>query len=751
MKKSLIIFLLVFVNSIFLIAQNVSISGVINNYVSVYQIGSGNCIDTLYVGSNAGFSDNDTILLIQMKGALIDTSNSIAFGSILNYNNAGNYEFGYVKSVGSGFIVLKNSLLKTYSPTAALQLVRVPSYNNATVTGLLTATTWNGNIGGVLAFFVNGTLTLNSNIDVSGKGFQGGSTSINYYTGYFNGYYCSHLSGRGGDKGEGISVLTLNQVSGRGANSNGGGGGNDINTGAGGGGNAGSGGHGGNNFFSNNFLWGEAGESLNNLSSFNRLFLGGGGGGGHQNNSLGTNGSNGGGIIFIKANTIIGNGNSINANGLDVVGVSTIDGAGGGGAGGTILVDIQNYTGALTLKVKGGKGGDQIYIPQCHGNGGGGGGGAIKKNTILPFPINIITNIAGGGKGVGQCNGSINDALDGSDGAIYGSYQIDLPQMIVANAGIDTAICLGSTIQLGDTAQSGLLYNWNNAAGNISNPLVHPLITTTYILTVTQLGACPLVATDTVTVFVTQAPQAAFNYSNYCAGLQIKFNNTSQFYTNSYWSFGDGLTDSITSPTHAYADTGLYEVILIVENGFGCIDSNRITIHVTQELFPVAEFSYNLLNCSANVQFINASSNSFQWVWSFGDGSISNEENPNHLYSQPGVFIVTLIVNGSTNCPDTIHQEITIDDLTINGLFIPNAFTPNHDEKNDKFEIKSSKLCEDFQLLIYNRWGQLVYQTNNILNSWDGKYKNKICPAGVYYYLLNGKSNLHKGTVSLLR
>src|ERR1035437_1655864 len=136
-----------------------SISGVINIYTKVTAFGC----NSITVASASGYNQGDTVLVIQMKGANIDTiSNTPSFGSIRKYNDAGNYEFNIIKSISGNIIYLKNALLNVYDPSGLVQLIRVPYYNNVTVSGTLTALPWNGNTGGVLVFNAAGTVTLNA-------------------------------------------------------------------------------------------------------------------------------------------------------------------------------------------------------------------------------------------------------------------------------------------------------------------------------------------------------------------------------------------------------------------------------------------------------------------------------------------------------------------------------------------------------------------------------------------------------------
>ena len=234
--------LLCFCQSTLLRAQN--ISGVINIYTQVLEVDT--CLNQLLIGNATGFSAGDRVLLIQMKGAVIDLTNTSAFGTIASYGNAGNYEFAQIASIKGLSVTLKNKIVRAYDASnGAVQLVRVPQYANPTVTDTLKALPWNGLRGGIVVFEASGTVTLNSDINVSGAGFIGGMR--NRGTQYPNqtDYFCSEYSDSAGKKGEGITAYITGFECARGALANGGGGGDNQNGGGGGGSNGGNGGNGG--------------------------------------------------------------------------------------------------------------------------------------------------------------------------------------------------------------------------------------------------------------------------------------------------------------------------------------------------------------------------------------------------------------------------------------------------------------------------------------------------------------------------
>lgn len=390
---------------------------IVNNYTAALEYDG--CTNAIIIADASAFKVGDTVLLIQMKGAAVDSSMSSRFGDIIQYGNAGNYEYGYVKSVTGNSVVLQNTLLNSYDYSfGKVQMIRVPYFQNITTNDIWSCKPWDGTVGGVLAFNVQNTLTLNNDIDVSGRGFSGGRSpnpnTTTLYCNYNNYYYPKGTQGAA-EKGEGVSFVTDGKLWGKGKLANGGGGGNGHNSGGGGGANGGKGGFGGYQLEacggSATDNRGIGGEALQYSTANNKVFLGGGGGSGHTDNNGGSDmkGGNGGGIILISANTVAGNGHSILSNGQDAeqCGLSPIDlchdASAGGGAGGSILISAASYSSPVNAVAKGGKGGDLVvyYLPNAGriGPGAGGGGGVVWVSNPSK-PGNFSLDLAGGKNGV---------------------------------------------------------------------------------------------------------------------------------------------------------------------------------------------------------------------------------------------------------------------------------------------------------------------------------------------------------------
>lgn len=507
------------------LSQNsVPVQGIINLYTPVLSLLP--CENKILTENATGFQAGDTVLLIQMKGADIDSSNTDSFGSISQYNGAGHYEINYVKNISGNIVELKNIITRTYNiPAGKVQLIRVPYYQNVTVAATLTCLPWDGDKGGVLVLHAADSIQLGADIDLSGRGFRGGvgfnsqATRLNCNENQF--YYPQSSIDIAGQKGESIAVLSSDRNYGKGGPANAGGGGLGHNSGGGGGANAGEGGFGGYQLnhcggapFDNR---GAGGKSLTNSSLVNRLFLGGGGGAGQADNAGNPppHGGNGGGIVIIIGNKLKSNNFKIIANGSNAStcsippAVDCHDAMGGGGAGGTIVLDINQYLDNTRAEHKGGNGSDMVGSVPLGGRigpGGGGGGGALFiKGPTVPAPV--ISVATGGINGVLTQDGNIAwGTTPGQNGAVYTAFNLTIDN-IPFKPNIDS-------VRIRDLLLTCNDYDFRGSG------------------------------------FTNTHPVASWE-----------------------WSFGDGGSASTQNVTYSYTSTGPYTVKLIVTDINGCKDS----------------------------------------------------------------------------------------------------------------------------------------------------------------------------------
>lgn len=441
------------------------------------------------LNANSRFSGSlaagDLILIIQMQGASISTSNSSSYGSVSNYNNCGLYEFAKVSTVpNSTSITVSNGLKNSYSSSGKVQIVRVPRYTTLTInTGAsITCPDWDGSSGGIVAVEASNNVVINGSINVTGKGFRGGSVEQNSNLPGDATKRRSSSSSDGGEKGESIAGPASSLSSGqycRNSPANGGGGGNAHNCAGGGGANAGSpaswngngnpdnsnanwvtafnlessgfatststgGGRGGYSYSANdaNELtkapgstdWGgdnrlngggQGGRPLD--YSGGRIFFGGGGGAGDSNNGSGTPGGDGGGIVFVLTKTNISGSGTIYANGDAVTTQTANDGAGGGGGGGAvILFNFSGATSGISIEAKGGTGGSQnLSWAEAEGAGGGGGGGYVAITNLPALSISVLGGAYGTSNSPSVANFTPNGGTRGGAGetaSLTGSF-----------------------------------------------------------------------------------------------------------------------------------------------------------------------------------------------------------------------------------------------------------------------------------------------------------------------------------------
>ena len=630
----------------------VSSEEIINDYTPVLSLDP--CKNIINVGDASAFNVGDTVLLIQMKGAVIDSSNTSAFGTITDYKNAGNYEFNYVKSKNSNSIELLNGIEKPYDlPGGKAQLIRVPYFQNYTVTNTLSCLPWNGSVGGVLVFNVQNSLTLNNKIDVSGKGFKGG---LGFNSGQLttncgtNGYFYPAGSGNiAGIKGESITTVSNNIIRGKGALAGAGGGGLDHNSGGGGGANGGSGGFGGyqlepcgNAPFDNR---GVGGKNILYSNAANKIFMGSGGGAGHANNPANLNypasGGNGGGIIIISAQSLQTNSFNIIANGNDAPGCSfpttndCHDAMGGGGAGGTILLKIPSYNGNTTIQVKGGKGADMTGGPVVTagriGPGGGGGGGVYWSSTSS-LPANTTVNSIAGAAGVLTTdNNNPWGATAGTGGINLFNLQLPIDNTLF-KPNIDSVRIKDSLKSCTDFDFKGLAYTnanpiatwqWYFGDGgtastqNTSHSYAPGNFTVK--LVVTDINGCK----DSITrnVIASTLTVNAGNDTTICSGQSVTLQATTNGGTQFQWNNSSLLNNSTILNPVATPLSGLTPFIITASNAAGCSRFDTVNILVrSQSTFSINAPSPICPNGSA--QLLAQGGDTYQWSPSSGINSI---------------------------------------------------------------------------------------------------------------------------------
>jgi gliding motility-associated-like protein len=244
-----------------------------------------------------------------------------------------------------------------------------------------------------------------------------------------------------------------------------------------------------------------------------------------------------------------------------------------------------------------------------------------------------------------------------------------------------------------------------------------------------------------------------------CAPLKVQFSPSIASDTISYlWTFDDGKLSAISSPAHVFDKAGSYNVSLSVT----FVKSNITRkIHYSNVInvkdIPTARFDYSFDTQSDVISFTDNSLGAVSWLWSFGDNTISTDSIPQHEYKQNGIYNVQLTVKSGSGCTDTYSSNITV--KLKDFYFIPNAFSPNGDGKDDYFGPIGSNLNPDgYYFIIYNKNGKSVFETNDIDFKWDGKIKgtNNAAQPDIYFWRIkmkdkNGVFQERSGYVTLIK
>jgi len=322
----------------------------------------------------------------------------------------------------------------------------------------------------------------------------------------------------------------------------------------------------------------------------------------------------------------------------------------------------------------------------------------------------------------------------------------------VATFSYNNIICTGECV-FNNLSQWSTSFSWDfgdntySTAANPSHTYQQPGV---YAVTMIAYDSAGCADTVTQNVNIVFPPVASFTANVPPCSFTGTFTNTSSAGIVSYlWVFGDGDSSAVQNPTHSYPQSGTYSVTLIVTDNYGCTDTAEQT--VSPFIFSLADFSFSIDTCAMQVLFTNSSVNAESVLWDFGDGTTSHDFLPVHVYSQSGMYPVVLIANPGSGCADTMQTDINYDLAAVGNIWVPNAFTPNTDGKNDVFEVFAYYPCDELTIFIFNRWGQKIYEFTGSRITWDGFYDGRPVEAGIYVYLLKGIYTDKIGSIAVIR
>jgi gliding motility-associated-like protein len=345
-----------------------------------------------------------------------------------------------------------------------------------------------------------------------------------------------------------------------------------------------------------------------------------------------------------------------------------------------------------------------------------------------------------------------------------------------ADFSYDYDTCVAGPVEFHDlsTAEAGLVsWEWNyGIPGAPTSPEINP----TYqfpipgnhpvTLKVVDFNIC----SDTETKVINWFPAPALiiikpdTYIG-CAPADIFFDNLSTPIDDSYdiqWDFGDGAdTSGVISPTHLYTQEGIYDVKVAITSPIGCYIEDVFYNLIRVVPSPTADFTFDptegLTNFNNTVQFTDQSTGAKYWNWQMGPAYVTVQQNPLYSFPDTGLYTIRLIVTHEQGCKDSLSK--TLDIRPEIRWFMPNAFTPNSDSKNEGFLGKGYlEGATNFSMTIWNRYGELVFETSDPTAAWNGRQQNTggMSPPGVYVYVVNftgprGEPHQYKGFATLIR
>lgn len=348
-------------------------------------------------------------------------------------------------------------------------------------------------------------------------------------------------------------------------------------------------------------------------------------------------------------------------------------------------------------------------------------------------------------------------ATDNSGCTGFATISVGIDPFPIAAFTADT-VCLNTATNFNNlsTIISGTIstYNWDfGDGGNSSNFNPTHVYNTMGNQTATLIATSNKGCVDSITgnVYVRQLPVPLLTTDILagCPPIEVNFTDQSTtpegVITSAFWQFGNGFNTLGSTASTVYNQSGLYSVNLTSTTNYGCKKDSLFKDYIFVYPEPIADYTTIPDNPSyfiPQLEFYDRSVNATKWSWDFDNGLTDVAQNPVHIFADTGVYFVQLAVENNYGCVDTVVKRFEFkDDYT---FWIPLSFSPNNDGKNDLFKVYGFNF-KDFEIQIYNRWGQVVYQSNDKESGWNGKYNDKDCPEAVYVYKLKFKNNLNKG------
>jgi gliding motility-associated-like protein len=358
-------------------------------------------------------------------------------------------------------------------------------------------------------------------------------------------------------------------------------------------------------------------------------------------------------------------------------------------------------------------------------------------------------------------------ATDRNGCVISGVETVTEPESLQAHIGGNTSVCKGNSIRLqaaGSGGTGSYAFRWQDNSVEESISLI-PDSTSTFVVTVQDSNGCIDQVQHQVIVFELPPAALSSNQQTICAEQCIVLEASMVSGGSFTWTDENGTIVKGQTAKFCYNDPGKISLSFEVIDENGCKNSWSGVDYILVNPNPVAAFEpeKNIIPLlDASVQFANNTAGESSFLWNFDAehaGEESTDKNPTHLYTEIGEYLVTLTATNLYGCSNVISRILTItEDFAV---YIPSAFTPNQDGKNDSFKPSGIGISESgYSMLIYNRIGELVFESNHLTKGWHGDFErnkgNHDVAGDVFIWKLvlqdfRGESHGYSGTVNLIR
>ncbi len=297
-------------------------------------------------------------------------------------------------------------------------------------------------------------------------------------------------------------------------------------------------------------------------------------------------------------------------------------------------------------------------------------------------------------------------------------------------------------------------YMWNPGAwGDTTFPNLNP---GTYTCTVTDTNGC---SCDTALTIVDTSGLFSYTASSFSVGcrsarLTATPDKGSLFGMQYTWYFSDLVETTGNPVVHTFPQDSPNTAMVVIVDSVGCTDTVSLNVSIHYDLYAAFTRDPDGPNPNKPTTFYNASFDyASRFYWDFGDGTSSTEENPQKIFYDSGLYYVCLVASDTNGCADTSCRDVLVDADKI--IAVPSAFSPNGDGMNDVLYVRGFRIAS-FHMKIFNRFGELLFETTTKEKGWDGTWKGVEMPADAYGYMIDvaysdGTKEQKGGSVSLLR